>query len=72
MASPVLKITEDSVYDLTQRLEELKRDAAHVTALIVSKLGEESQAYIRSEQLEAAIQRLEWALERKPYPAASS
>ena len=50
---------------LKQDLAELREKLAEVVSLIHACYGEKQEPFVRAEETAAALQRLEWALERE-------
>jgi hypothetical protein len=53
---------------LTQDLAETRGKLEGILDLVRTVFGEDSDAFIRAQEVDAALQRLEWALERQSPP----
>jgi len=56
--------TEPVGYVLESDIAKTKSEFEHIAETIRTRYSEEDQVILRVEQVQAAIQRLEWALER--------
>ena len=57
---------------LTQDLAETRSKLEGILDLVRTSFGEDSDAFIRAQEVDASLQRLEWALERQSPPQQPS
>ena len=65
-------LTVDQLRRVKQGIEEMQKHAEKVLQLMTAGYGESDERTIRAGELTAAIQRLEWAIERSEQAGAES